>query len=68
MGQNQNQNITIIIKQFGGKGKMADELGITYQTLYNWLKGDRKRLLMFLPEMKNKTGLSIEALYSIIMD
>ena len=67
MEQSKNQNIKIIIAYYGGKVKMASELGVTYQTLYNWVKGDRKRLLMFLPELKKKTNLSIEALYSIIM-
>ena len=67
MGQGANQNFKVIIDLYGTRQNMAEEFGVTYGSLYNWITKDRKRLLMYLPEMKERTGLSIEALYSMIM-
>ena len=68
MGKSAHPNIQVIIRMYGSRKEMARAFGITYASLYNWITNDRRRLLMYLPEMKQKTGLSIEALYSMIMD
>lgn len=58
-------NLEDIIQSYGGKKAMAQELGISYPTMFKKLK-ERKPLLVYMEEFKKHTGLSADELLKII--
>ena len=43
-----------IKKHYGSNIKMADDLGISNQTVTNWLKSNPRGMLKYLPEIVSK--------------
>jgi predicted DNA-binding transcriptional regulator AlpA len=58
-------NLDDLIDYYGSKQAMADELGISYPTLFKKLK-ERRPLLVYLEEFKQKTGLSADEILKMI--
>jgi hypothetical protein len=68
MGTNNDQlNINHVIAFYGSKGHMAVALNITGSKLTALLK-NRRKLLMYLPEIKAHTRLSADDLLQMILN
>lgn len=67
MGTNNDQlNINHVIAFYGSKGAMAQDLNITNAKLTGLLK-NRRKFLMYLPELQDKTKLSYDELVQMIL-
>jgi hypothetical protein len=58
-------NIDHLIAFYGGRTKMAKELGISYQTLVKRIN-DSNQLLQHMNEFKDKTKLSADEILKMI--
>lgn len=67
MGNDKNLlNIKHLIAYYGSKGEMAQALDITPSKLSGMLK-NRRKLLWYLPEIKQDTKLSCDEILQMIM-
>ena len=67
MGTDKNLlNINHLVAYYGSKGAMAQDLNITNTKLTGLLK-NRRKFLMHLPELQDKTKLSYDELVQMIL-
>ncbi len=66
MGITQDQGWLMLIKMYGSQKKLAEHLGVTEVTVTNWKK-DKSKVLRYLPQIQDHTGMSISTLYELIM-